>query len=721
MQQILQNLKNGRTYIAEVPPPIATPGKVVIKTTASLISAGTERMLVEFGRSSLIAKAKSQPERVKQVLDKFKTDGVIPTMEAVFKRLDEPLPLGYCNAGVVVDVGAGVHGFKRGDRVISNGSHAEFVSVPHNLCAKIPDTVSDEEAAFTVLSSIALQGIRLMNPTLGEKIVVFGLGLIGIIAVQLLRANGCEVLGIDTNKERIKLAESFGAETVHSGVNSSPVGAVMHWSQGKGADGVIITASAKKDQILHQSAAMSRKRGRIILVGVIDLNMHRTDFYEKELSFQVSCSYGPGRYDDKYEQQGIDYPFGYVRWTEQRNFEAVLAAMRNGNVNVLSLISHRFQLQDAVMAYQEITNGKNTLGVILQYPKFTEEHPSPTITMPYDLEKTQSIRTPRIGVIGAGNFSKMTLLPALHRTDAIIAGIADLNGMASQYLAEKYNALTATTDYTSLLKDHSINAIIVAVGHNLHAMLVCESLNAGKHVFVEKPLAMNVDEVKKIVESYRKNPGLSILVGFNRRQSPHILHMKKLLFHRVEPLAMTMTINAGMIPPEHWVHDPKRGGGRIIGEACHFIDLMVFLTGSRVQSVAAHQMNNSVLIKEDKMSISLGFDDGSVGTINYFANGSKSYPKETLEVFSDGKVLRMDNFRKTTAVGFGPSKNYRTFSQDKGHSAQFKTYVEQLRSGSPPFIPFDEIVNTTLASFAAMTAANERRTIILAKEYKGLV
>lgn len=714
MRQVLQNLRSGETQVVEVPAPVATGGSVLIRTRATLISAGTEKMMVEFGKGSLLAKARSQPDKVKQVLDKIKSDGLLPTLETVFNRLDEPMPLGYCSAGVVLEVGAGVTDLKPGDRVASNGPHAELAVVPRNLCARIPDGVTDEQAAFTVLSSIGLQGVRLAEPTLGERFVVYGVGLIGLVVVQLLRASGCEVLGVDINPVRLKMAESWGATTVNAGVGGDPVAAANAWTEGKGVDGVIITASAKTDDIMHQAAEMCRKRGRIVLVGVVGLNLRRSDLYKKEIRFQVSCSYGPGRYDDKYEMGGQDYPQGYVRWTQGRNFEAVLGAIKSGHLRVDGLISHRFPLEQAPTAYEKLSTDRSVLGVILQYP--TE--PSRERTIPIvSSGKAPAARAAVLGVIGAGNFARTTLMPSLAKSSAKIAYVADLNGAAAQDLARKFGAAAATTDYKQILTDPKVNAVVIAVGHNLHSRFICEVLAAGKHAFVEKPLAMNVGEVKQILAALAAHPDRQVMVGFNRRFSPHMVKMKQLLSGRGEPMAMNFTANAGIIPPEHWVHDPVRGGGRIIGEACHFMDLMVFLTGSRIRSVSAAWMGQGVAVKEDKMSIVMSFEDGSVGTVNYFANGPKSYPKERMEVFSDGRVLYLDNFRRLQGYGFKNFKKLKTWRQDKGHKAEFAAFADHVAVGGAPLIPLDQLVNVTLASFAAMTSARESRTVILDQEY----
>lgn len=759
MRQILQNLKTGVTVIVDEPIPGVERGQILIRTSRTLVSAGTERMMVDFGKAGWIEKARQQPEKVKQVLDKIRTDGLLPSVEAVFNKLDEPQPLGYCNAGVVLEVGAGVTDFKPGERVISNGPHAEVVCVPRNLCAKIPNNVSDEEAAFTVLASIALQGVRLCQPTLGERFMVFGLGLVGLLTVQFLRASGCPILAVDVSQERLKLAESFGAETVDLRKGTDPVAAALAWTGGQGVDGAIIAASAKGDDIVHQAAESCRKRGRIILVGVVDLNLRRNDFYTKEITFQVSCSYGPGRYDEKYEQGGQDYPLGFVRWTEQRNFEAVLEAMRSGQLRVKDLITHRIALEDVAGAYDKVLHDLAALGMVIEYPGIDNG----VIRLHAQLDIRNSkvekgldsrlrgndsgksgndIRKGgngivsgggdrvKVGVIGAGNYAKATLLPALSRTTARLVAVADINGMAAAHAARKFGAEKAVSDYQLILDDPDIQAVFVLVGHHLHSCFITEVLAAGKHVFVEKPLAINEGQLDKVIAAYEKqgldshsptnafedrlrgnDSGKMIMVGFNRRFSPHTVKIRELFASRTAPLTMTMTVNAGFIPPEHWTQDPERGGGRIIGEGCHFIDLLSFLTNSPVTSVSARMVGGGASVQDDKMSILLGFADGSVGTVHYFANGAKNFPKETLEIFGDGRVLRMENFRVTTGYGFKGFRSFRTWRQDKGHRTEIAAFVKAVAENGPPLIPFEEIVNATRASFAAVESAKSGRVI----------
>ena len=742
MKQILQNLKTGQTKLDTVPSPNPVPGEVLIRTNCSLISPGTEKMLVEFSKGGLLAKAKAQPDKVKQVLDKIRTDGLLPTLETVFKRLDEPLPLGYCNVGDVVvsgqeagrerarsDAGGqeaaenkgGPFKFNVGDRVVSNGPHAEFVCVPENLCAKVPDQVTDEEAAFAVLGAIGLQGIRLAVPTLGEKFVVFGAGLVGLLTIQLLRASGCEVLAVDLKRERLELAQDWGAKVCNA-ENSDPVVVAHAWTEGVGADGVLIAAAAKTDEIVHQAAQMCRKRGRIVLVGVVGLNLRRADFYEKELSFQVSCSYGPGRYDETYEQKGQDYPIGHVRWTEQRNFEAVLQMMASGRLDVKPLITDRMAFEDAEASYAKIVSDGSALGVILDYRK-TEDgdqrsefrwRMSVNLT-PQRKHENRAMDTVVVAMIGAGNFAKMTMGPTLAKTGARLKYVsARTNGATATHIAKKYGFEKATTDLDVIWKDPEVNTVFITTNHNSHAALVKKALSSGKHTFVEKPLCLTKDELKEIESVYGSQFADHLLMlGFNRRFSPHIAKVKELIQNRSEPLAMNFTVNAGVIPKDVWVHDPEVGGGRIIGEACHFIDLLSYICESRIVSVSAVQMGKGVAVKGDKMSIVLSFKDGSIGTVNYFGNGSNKYPKEVLEVFSEGRVLRLNNFRKLEGFGFKRFRSFRTRKMDKGHQDQCNLFLERVRKGEESPISFDEMVNVTLVSFAAVTAAREGRVIWL--------
>ncbi len=693
MKQIIQSFKTGQTILEEVPAPQVKRGSVLIQTTRSLVSLGTERMLVEFGKSNLISKARQQPDKVKQVLDKIKTEGLIPTLEAVFNKLGEPLPLGYCNVGKVIAVGEDVTEFKVGDRVASNGQHAEFVCVPKNLVAHIPENVSDEEASFTVIGSIGLQGIRLLNPTLGETIVVTGLGLIGLLTAQMLVANGCQVIGVDIDESKLLMAKNMGVIPFNP-ITGDIVKFVENFTNGIGADGVVITASAKNNEIISQAARMSRKRGRIILVGVIGLELSRAEFYEKELTFQVSCSYGPGRYDEEYEQRGTDYPLPFVRWTEKRNFETILQSISLGRISVKEMITEIVELDDFLKIYGEIGKSKS-IASILKYNEVANLSPSNTIQI---ASSTFSQSKGVIGVIGSGNFTKMTMLPALKNSGANYKYIASQGGVSGTAMAQKHGFSHSTTNYKEILSDDEVDLVLITTRHNLHAPMVIESLKANKHVFVEKPLALNSEDLKEIIAAHQSS-GKTLTVGFNRRFSPHAKKMKSLLGN--SPMNVIATMNAGSIPPHVWVHDMKIGGGRILGEACHFIDLITYLTGSKVKSVCMNAMGINPDENTDNATILLKYENGSTGVINYFSNGSKAYSKERVEVYSQDRTLIMDNFRKTEGFGFKGFSSLKT-SLDKGHTNQLQRLIKKVKEGGEALIPMDQLVNTSQASFAAI-------------------
>ncbi|MFC4712921.1 bi-domain-containing oxidoreductase [Planococcus dechangensis] len=695
MNYIQQSLKNGETTLAEAPLPNLAPNNLLIKVENGVVSAGTERMLVEFGNSNYIQKAKQQPEKVKQVMDKVKTDGLKPTINAVQSKLEQPITLGYSNAGTVIAVGKNVTYFKVGDRVISNGPHAEVVSVSSNLCAKIPDSVSFEAAAFTVISSIGLQGIRLSKPTLGETIVVTGLGLIGLITVQLLRAHGCKVIASDFDQQKVDLAKSYGVDAINVGNGTSIVDYVMSQTNGRGADGVIVTASTKSNDPISQAAQMSRKRGRIILVGVTGLELNRTEFYEKELSFQVSCSYGPGRYDSNYEVKGNDYPLGFVRWTEQRNFEAVLDMIKEGKLDVTSLITHTFKFQDAVKAYQTLSVDRSAIGIMLKYePKNYNLNSERTINLKTKIIEANS--KPSIGIIGAGNYTNQTLLPAMQKLEVLKHTIVSNGGISGVNVGQKFGFLRASTDVNHVIDDNEINTILITTRHDTHAELVKKSLINNKHVFVEKPLCLNREELDEIKQIPHEK---LLMVGFNRRFSPHVVKMKQLLSTIHQPKAIIITVNAGSIPTDHWTQDIEIGGGRIIGEGCHFIDLARHIADSEIAKVQSIKMNVPGEEQlEENVLINIAFKDGSIANIQYLANGNKSYPKERIEVFTSGKVLSLDNFKSLTGYGWKDFSKLKTRSQDKGHAEGIKRFIEGVENGTSP-IPLNEIYEVTEATF----------------------
>ncbi|EGR4076359.1 zinc-binding dehydrogenase [Vibrio cholerae] len=702
MKQILQDMAKGGSAIVEAPAPQTSKNHVVIDTITTLISAGTERMLVDFGKANFIDKARSQPDKVKMVLEKVQTDGLMTTIHAVKSKLAQPLPLGYCNVGTIESVGKGAEGFKVGDRVVSNGPHADVVRVSKNLVAKIPENVSDEEASFTVVASIGLQGIRLANPTMGECFVVTGVGLIGLLTVQMLRAQGCRVLAIDFDQSKLELAKQYGAEICNLGKGEDPVAVGMAFSRGNGVDGVIITASTKSNDPVTQAARMSRKRGRIILVGVTGLELSRADFYEKELTFQVSCSYGPGRYDSSYEEQGHDYPFAFVRWTEQRNFEAILDMMSGGLLDVKSLITHRFKFEDASDAYELLTNDKSALGILLQFESEPSTRHKKTVQM--SAVKNYVASEPVVGFVGAGNYASRMLIPAFKAAGAQFHSIATSGGINGVIHGGKAGFAEATTDTGALIESDEVNTVAIVTRHNSHAHFVKQALSAGKNVFVEKPLAITYEELALVKSAYeeasKSESPPKLMVGFNRRFAPQIQKMKALIDPIKAPKSFIMTMNAGSIPADHWTQDINVGGGRIIGEACHFVDLMRFLVGSEIVSVQARRMGDSdaVEITEDKAAIILGFADGSFGTIHYYANGAASYPKERIEIFADGKVLQLDNFVKLKGFGFKGFNKMNLWKQDKGQNLCSKLFLDSIRHGKCAPIDIKEIIEVAKVS-----------------------
>ena len=699
MKQIIQDLKSGETILEDVPVPEIKSGHILIKTHNTLVSLGTEKMLVDFGKANYIQKARQQPEKVKQVLQKIKTDGLQPTLDAVFRKLGEPLPLGYCNAGEVIAVGKGVSKFKIGDRVVSNGQHAEVVNVPENLVAKIPDNVSYEQASFTVIGAIGLQGIRLINPTFGETVVVTGLGLIGLMSAQLLKANGCKVIGLDFDANKVELAKSLGINAFDVS-GADPVPLVHGFTNDNGADAVLITASTSSNEVISQAAQMSRQRGRIVLVGVIGLDMQRSDMYEKELSFQVSCSYGPGRYDTNYENKGLDYPIGFVRWTEQRNFEAILDAISSKNINVDALITERVPLKEYDKIYGDMSK-KGAIASILNYDTRNSDLNKNIRVSSKEFNKSKGV----IGIIGAGNFTSAMIVPALNKLGAKMKYIVSSRGLSGTTLAKKYGIANSTTDMNLVFEDKEVDAVVITTQHHQHCEHVVKSIKAQKHVFVEKPLALTYEELSQIEEAYN-NANISLTVGFNRRFSPLIQKAKSALGNANQAINVIANMNAGFIPQDHWVQDMERGGGRIIGEACHYIDLISFLTASEVESVVMNAQGTSPQNNTDNCSILLKYKNGSQGVINYFSDGHKSYPKERIEIYDQQKNMIIDNFR--TLSFFGYKSKDKKITQDKGHKEQFSRWNEMIKDGGNPIIPFDSIINTSKTAIACIESLSKR-------------
>jgi predicted dehydrogenase/threonine dehydrogenase-like Zn-dependent dehydrogenase len=712
LRQILQNLRSGETLVAELPCPTLTPRQLLIRSRVSLISAGTERMLLDFGRANLIDKARQQPEKVKKVLNKVKTDGLFPTLDAVKTKLDQAMPLGYANAGIVLEVGADVPGFAVGDRVVSNGPHAEIVRVPHRLCAKIPEGVSFEQAAFTVVGAIGLQGIRLLEPSLGERIVVIGLGLIGLMTVQMLRATGCSVLGIDLDGARCSLARAAGAQTCDLSCGEDPIAAAAAFSGGLGADGVLVTAATKSSEPITQAAQMCRQRGRIILVGSTGLELNRSDFYKKEISFQVSCSYGPGRYDEGYELAGNDYPAAFVRWTEQRNFGAVLDLMANGSLNIADLITHRSPLSEATSIYEAIARRDPVLGALLLYPETNDSDSAALRATTIQLSSGE--RPPGAGtvaLIGAGNFASAVLAPGLAAAGAELHTVASSGGVTGAHLGRKFGFAQTTTDTDVIFADPNIDTVFISTRHNSHARLAEQGIRCGKSVFVEKPLALSHTELDGIELALAEAESPLLTVGFNRRFAPQVQKMVELLRPVAEPKSLVMLVNAGVIPPESWVHDEAVGGGRILGEGCHFIDLLRFLVGSPIASWQAECIGDApgVVIREDKATITLRFEDGSIGTVHYLGSGHKGFPKERLTVMCAGRVLELDNFTGLRGWGWPGFKKMNLRRQDKGHKAEIQAFMDAARSGGPAPIPHEELIEVSRVTLDVALALRGKR------------
>jgi len=698
MQQVLLNIGTGETELIEAPVPSLQSGHVLIRTRCTLISAGTERMLIDFGRASMFDRARQQPEKVRQLFDKMRTDGLMAAISAVRSKLDEPLALGYCNVGTVIAVGRGVSEFRPGDRVVSNGGHAGVVSAPKNLCVRIPGNVEDESAVFTVLGAIGLQGLRLAQPTLGETVVVTGLGPIGLMTVQMLGAHGCRVMGIDYDAQRLELARRFGAHVLDASAGGDVVGRAADFSRGRGVDAVIITASTASSEPVSQAAAMCRKRGRVVLVGVTGLHLSRQDFYEKEITFQVSCSYGPGRYDAGYEQKGHDYPIGFVRWTAQRNFEAVLDLMASQALNVEPLITHRFPIERPDEAYAVLTGGEPSLGIVLKYAEAASSKETESRTVVLDGARSFGIAAkPVVGCIGAGNYGGRILIPALAKAGAALHTIVTSNGLHAVHYGKKFGFAKASSSTDELLAQKEINTVVIATRHDSHARLASEALRSGRHVYVEKPLAVSRDQLTEVESTYAESAAQGgapvFLVGFNRRFSAHVRRMRELLRETPGPKSLSLLMNAGAVPADHWAQDPQIGGGRILGEACHFIDLARFLVGTPITGASAVAMRDATGAARslDTAHLSLEFADGSIASIEYYANGHRAFPKERIEVFASGRILQLENFRVLRGFGWPKFRAFRTWRQDKGHAACVQEFLRAVASGEPSPIPAEEI------------------------------
>ena len=723
MKQVVQNLKNGSTEIINVPAPKAREGNILVKTTASLVSAGTERNLVEFAEKSLVGKARSRPDLVKQVVEKARREGILTTLESAFNRLDQPLALGYSSAGTVIEVGKGVSNFKPGDRVVCAGGghavHAEFALIPENLAALLPDAVDFESGAFSTLGAISLNGIRLANPQVGEKVAIIGLGLLGLITAQLVQASGCKIAGFDIDPIRVKFARKMG---VSSAFNKDAISQFKSMTRGRGFDHVLICADTPADDTVELAAIIARDRGHVVSLGVVGLNLPRKLYFEKELNFQVSRSSGPGRYDPDYEEAGKDYPIGYVRWTEGRNLEAFVDLLDQGKIDVTQLITHRFPIEKATEAYELIT-GKTKdeyLGVILTYPGGMLR-PESFIKLREGTHQ-QKKKDPGIslGVIGAGNYANAVFLPAVKKSGGItFTGIASAGGTSAQNLGNKFNFEFAASSKDEIMNHPAINTLAILTRHESHGRLSLEGLKKGKHVFCEKPLSVNKTDLRLIEKELAKKNHPYLMVGFNRRFAPFAISLKSFFENCTEPLYAHYRVNAGYLPPTHWLHDPESGGGRLVGEGCHFIDFLCYLTGQLPVKINVSGLPDKGKYFQDNLQITLDFQDGSIGSIAYLANGSRNYSKEYLEVFSEGKVGVLDDFRKLTLVEEGEKRVYRSrFRQDKGHQAAWRAFTGAIKGNKEEPISYKELLMVSYATLASQESLLTGLPVVLSDYYQ---
>lgn len=712
MKQLLQNIKTGKSIVENVPVPTPREGQALVKVEASLVSAGTERMVVEFAEKSLVGKARSRPDLVKQVMDKARREGLVNTAQAAFNRLDQPVALGYSSSGTIVALGKNLQGFKVGQRVACAGGgyavHAEYNVVPRNLLTPLPKNVDFESAAFTTLGAITLHGFRLAEPQIGENVAIIGMGLLGLLAAQIATAAGCNVLGIDVDPSRITLASSLGLKAVR---RAEAVDSSVAFTANHGFDVILICADTSSNDPVELAGVIARDRARVIATGAVGLSFPRKVYYEKEISFINSRSYGPGRYDLNYEEQGNDYPLGYVRWTEGRNFEAVLDLMESGKLKVQPLITHRFPIEQATQAYEVITGKKKEpfLGVLLTYPSSEWKVESRVVHFP--LSKTSKSTSVKLGVLGAGLFANSVLIPSIKKAgDIELVGIASSGGLHAQHAGKKFGFQYATSNDDEIINDPNINTVAILTRHDTHAELVVKAVKAGKHIFVEKPLAINSTQLSTISKQLKADDCPLIAVGFNRRFAPLAQSLSSFFLHRNEPMHVHYRVNAGAIPLNHWTQDPEVGGGRIIGEACHFVDFITFLVGAAPVSMTAHALPDGGKYREDNVSMTFTFPDGSIGIVDYLANGDKSFSKERVEVFCDGQIAVLDDFVSLQTVKDGKKKETKG-TQNKGWVDEWKVFAKCIREGGQPPIPYEQLIGVTKATFAAVESLRKQETI----------
>ncbi len=725
MKQLLQNIKEGNAEIVDVPIPAIKPGHILVKNHASVVSSGTERMVVEFAEKNLLMKAKSRPDLVKQVLDKAQREGIIPTIQTALNRLDTPMALGYSSAGEVISVGEGVEDIQPGDRVACAGGgfacHAEYVLIPKNLFAIIPDSVSYEDAAFATVGAISLHGFRIAAPQIGEKVAIIGLGLLGLIMIDVCKAAGLHVFGIDLDQSRVDLAKSKGVMAVH---RELALDRGLFFTENRGFDVVFICADTKSNDPIELAGQLARDKGTVVAVGAVGLEIPRKIYYEKEINVLISRSYGPGRYDHSYEEQGKDYPYGYVRWTEGRNLSAIIDLLERKKLEVKSLITHRFPIDEGVKAYETITgkNNEKFLGVIIQYP---DNGSSEISNRRVDLQKISALNLKSnkvsIGILGAGLFASTVFLPIIQKTKSVQKlGVCSAKGLSARQLAKKYNYQFACTDESEIFNNNDINTVVLLTRHNDHARQIIHGLQANKHIYCEKPLALNMTELLEIKHAY-KNAQSNLMLGFNRRFSPFVLKAKDFIKKTAEPKIIHYRVNAGFIPSNHWVHDPDQGGGRIVGEGCHFIDLCIYLADSKPVRIQTNGLPNLGKYNDDNVVINLIFEDGSIATIEYLANGDKSVEKETLEIFSGGKIVQLTDFKKLILTSNGKkTQHHSRFTQDKGHLGSWQAFINSIELNLEVPITFEEIFGSSLVTLLAAESLRKNE-IIFIDEYVRLL
>ncbi|MFQ5914694.1 MAG: bi-domain-containing oxidoreductase [Nitrospinota bacterium] len=710
MKQVIQNYRTGVLELVEVPTPTARAGRLLVRTAASVLSAGTERHLVEMGRKGLLGKALARPDLVRRVLDKARTDGLAETLQHVRQRLDTPVPLGYSAAGTVVQVGEGVAGFRVGDRVACGGQgvavHAEVLCAPPTLVAPVPPGLSMDHAAFVMVGAIALHAIRLSRVQPGEWVAVIGLGLLGLLAVQMFRAAGCRVIGVDVVPAKLALAKSLGVEGVADSRAADVADVIETATGGRGVDATLITAATASNAPVELAARVTRVRGRIVAVGLVGLHIPRDLFFVRELEFVVSRASGPGLFDPDYEVHGEDYPYPYVRWTHQRNMAEFLRLAATGSVDLDPLITRRFPIARALDAYAAFQGegGAQAIGILLEYP-------GPPGAGPAVVRFRQSgeARTPkgtiRVGLVGAGLFARTTLLPELRRVPGVhLAGVATLSGSSAHHAARAFGFDYATADPGEILKDDAVDCVLIATRHDSHARLAAAALRAGKDVFVEKPLALSVAELQEVAEAWREGAG-QLMVGFNRRHSPHALAAREFLAGTTGPVLLHCRVNAGEVQPGSWVNDPLAGGDRVRGELCHFVDLAHFLLdGHAVAAEALPLPPKCANGPVEDVAVLLCFPDGSVADLVYTTRGHRSLARERIEGFRGGRAVVIDNFRVTRFYGPGGRRTRRTRPPDRGHRGELSTWFKALREGGPAPVAFATYVASTVVTFAVAEA-----------------